>query len=214
MAQFRDTLLFDIAEETLLPGEVFDNANVGEDLVGRVNPSVGSSQNLLLGRGELLCDPHVDRKQQGHHTDSDNTTVAENLVEQDDGEYKLNGRFSPEEVQVSTDFGNLERIHSHEVDDGTRRNLGIVLGLLASVSLGVVRFSLAPESRDLLHPALFWLVIRCLLLLLSENLVRACSSPPAKSFAIDLTNDDSPQPDADFAALPESLATGESVDDA
>ena len=125
MLELNITLLVDETDESLLPGEEFDDPDIGKDLVGGMDTCVGSRQDELLNLGELACNVHVDRKKNDHHTNTGNTTVAKDSIQKDDCNHDLNGGISPQEVQVGTNLADFEGVDSHEVNNSSGGDLSI-----------------------------------------------------------------------------------------
>ena len=107
------SLLVNNLAETLLPCEVLDDANVLQDLVGGVNTLIGSSHDLLLSPSKSKGKANIDWKQKDHDDQTWNRTESEDLIKQNNANHQLSRSRRKQEMQISTDLGNLEGIDRH-----------------------------------------------------------------------------------------------------
>ncbi len=109
----------DVVLELPLPGEELDDADALEGLVQLLDPGVRHLQHLAL----VPAEPHAQVVVHGQEEDDGQRAhegrPAHQLVEQVHRERRHHHRVH-EVVQVPAHAGHLERIHGHEVDDGSR----------------------------------------------------------------------------------------------
>ncbi|KJR89195.1 uncharacterized protein SPSK_05813 [Sporothrix schenckii 1099-18] len=230
-------LLVDNVAEAELPGEVLDDADILENLVGGVDALVGSGHNLLLGGVESLGEANVDRQEQRHDDEARDGTQAHDTVQQDNGDEELGRSSSNQEMQVGCDLGHLEAVNRHEVDDGTNvglliRLVVVFLRIVASSGRGIrvvgsrsraVRNTTGStalvgllESKlalDRGHPAgLLCAGLVRLVRLATEHGVVARGGLAAESLGVDLAHKNGANVDADLATNPEGLVVAERAD--
>ena len=72
MLELSVSLLVNQSDETLFPSKELNDSDIGKNLIGGVDTSIGSRKNELLNLGKLSRDIHVDGKQEDHHADTGN----------------------------------------------------------------------------------------------------------------------------------------------